>query len=131
MRGTRLFEVAAAWNIVAGLGAMSEPALFYRLAYAYEGPIDAVWLQMHYGFWFLIVLFGVGYGMVGRDPEHNRGILVLGVLGKTAFALFWIAQFLVWRATAVLALGAVGDLVFTGLFVRWLRRHPALVQTGT
>jgi hypothetical protein len=124
MRRTRLFEVAAAWNVVAGAGAVAQPALYYRLAYAYDGPIDAVWLQMHVGFWFLIVLFGVGYARVGRDPKHNRGVLVLGVLGKTAFALFWIAQFVAWRATTLLALGAVGDLVFAGLFARWLLRHP-------
>jgi hypothetical protein len=125
MRRTRLFEAAAAWNLIAGVGAMAQPALFYRLAYAYDGPIDAVWLQMHFGFWFLIVLFGIGYGMVGRDPEHNRGILVLGVVGKTGFALFWIAQFLAWRASALLALGAVGDLAFAVLFVQWLRREAS------
>jgi hypothetical protein len=123
MRGTRLFEIAAAWNIVAALGAMAQPALFYRLAFSYEGPIDPVWLQMHLGFWFLIALFGIGYGAVGRDPEHNRGILVLGVIGKTGFGLYWIAQFVAWRASSLLALGATGDLVFAALFVRWLRRN--------
>jgi hypothetical protein len=125
MRGTRLFEVAAAWNIIAGVGGMAQPALFYRLAYRYDGPMDAVWLQMHFGLWSFILLFGVGYWLVGRDPEHNRGILVLGVLGKTAFGLFWIAQFVAWRATALLALGATGDLVFAALFLRWLRRTRA------
>lgn len=125
MRAKRLFQVAAAWNIVAGIAAMVQPALFYRLAYAYDGPIDAIWLQMHIGFWLLIVLLGVGYVLVGRDPEHNRGIVVLGAMGKTVFALFWMAQFVAWRATPLLALGAAGDLVFAGLFVGWLRRTSA------
>ena len=124
MRGPRLFQIAAAWNIVAGAAAMAQPALFYRLAYAYDRPIDPVWLQMHIGFWFLIVLFGIGYGLVGHDPEHNRGILVLGVIGKLGFVVFWLVQIAAWRGTAWLVPGAVGDLVFAGLFLRWLRQHP-------
>jgi hypothetical protein len=125
MTDKRFFEIAAGWNLVAATGVMIQPGLFYKLAYGYEGPIDGVWLQLHIGFWFLIGLFGVGYGLVGRDPVHHRGTLVLGVIGKTGFALFWIAQVALWRGTLLLLPGALGDLVFAGLFVRWLRRHPA------
>jgi hypothetical protein len=109
---------------------MAQPGLFYRLAYAYDGPIDPVWLQMHVGFWFLIVVFGIGYGMVGHDPEHNRGILVLGVIGKLGFVMFWLAQILAWRGTLWLVPGAIGDLVFAGLFLRWLRRHPVPARSA-
>jgi hypothetical protein len=124
MTDKRFFQIAAGWNFAASLGALAQPALFYRLAYAYDGPIDGVWLQIHVALWFLIALFGLGYGLAGYDPVHYRGAVVLGVIGKVAFGLFWIGAFIAGRVTVLLLAGAVGDLVFAALFVRWLRKHP-------
>jgi hypothetical protein len=123
MADKRLLQVAAVLNVLVGLGAMVQPARFYHLAYSYDGPIDGAWLQLHVGFWFLIALFGAGYWLAARDPVHNRGILVLGVIGKVSFALYWIAQVAVWRANAFLLPAALGDLALAALFVRHLRRH--------
>jgi hypothetical protein len=118
----RFFRIAAAWNLLAAGGAMLQPALVYRMDYGYDGPIEGIWLQLHYGFWLCVAVFGVGYALVAADPTKNRGIVVMGVVGKTAIALYWTAQFLLWRGTIVLLAGALGDLAFAGLFLRWLRR---------
>jgi hypothetical protein len=127
MKRERLFSLAAAFNILGAIGGMTQPALFYRLMYGYDGPIDGVWTVMHVGFWFLIGVFGVGYALVGQDPVHNRGILVLGVIGKLGFVLSWLVEIAVWRGTAWLIPGAAGDLLFALLFLRWLRAHPVRV----
>jgi hypothetical protein len=126
MSDKRFFAIAAAWNGIAGVAALARPALFYEIFYGYDGPLDGVWLAMHACFWFLILLFGAGYAMVGRDPVHYRGVAVLGAVGKIAFGLAWIGQVVAWRAKPALLPGAVGDLVFAALFLRWLRRTRAL-----
>lgn len=73
----------------------------------------------------LVITFGYAYFMVGRDPVTYRPYAILGTIGKLlvvaviAPVLFSLSQG--W----ILALLAMGDLLFALLFIHFLRTYPA------
>jgi hypothetical protein len=68
-----------------------------------------------------VALFGVAYGWLARSSTIDRPMLAFGSIGK--FGAFLVAASL-WLAAvvpAVVALIALGDLVFAVLWFSWLR----------
>jgi hypothetical protein len=69
-----------------------------------------------------VMLFGVAYAWLARQPIIDRPLVAFSALGKAsvfaAIFLFWILGDLPGRS----ALAAVGDLVFAMIFVSWLIR---------
>jgi len=69
-----------------------------------------------------VLLFGVAYAWLARQPVIDRPLVAFSALGKAsvfaAILVFWILGDLTGRS----ALGAVGDLVFAVIFVNWLVR---------
>ena len=69
---------AAVYNVIAGLAML----IFYHEGYrglglektAFNLPIQLVGM--------CVVLFGVGYWIVSRNPVENRNVLLLGMLSK-------------------------------------------------
>jgi hypothetical protein len=68
-----------------------------------------------------VLVFGIGYYIVSRDPGRNRGIVWMGMLAKIAFFFAAIPYFLKKKITAITFLLAFGDLVFGILFGLFLR----------
>jgi hypothetical protein len=117
-----VFALAAFFNLAVGVPLLLAP----RTALASlvgGGPGDMVLAQI---LGVLISVFGVGYGMVARDPQGNRGIAWLGVIGKLPLPVilwFYVRADLVPVRTLLLSLG---DLGFAVLFVLFLwRTAPA------
>ena len=75
--------------------------------------------------WMSVVLFGVGYAIVARDPTRNHGIVGLAMVGKTYVGLAWIAGFISGVVGMIGLIGAVGDLVFAAIFAAFLANPPA------
>jgi len=69
-----------------------------------------------------VMLFGVAYAWLARQPIIDRPLVAFSALGKasvfSAILVFWILGDLPGRA----ALGAVGDVVFAVIFAGWLVR---------
>jgi hypothetical protein len=36
----------------------------------------------HYNFWFVVLAMGIGYAIVARNPAENRGLILIGAIGK-------------------------------------------------
>ncbi len=117
-----LFWIAAAFNVVAGLPMLLAPA--DTLAKLVQ-PVPESLLTAQLAAW-LIVVFGLGYAMVARDPQRHRGIVWMGVVGKAPIALLvWLNGGAAALATPTFLL-ALGDLVFVALFLAFLlRTRPA------
>jgi len=80
-----------------------------------NAPFDQVAL-------FAIALFGYGYWMVGRNPRAHRGIVMLGLIGKIAVVSVLFGHFfLVGDVNFNLAGLAIGDVVYSALFIHVLR----------
>ena len=116
-----VFWLAAAFNFLVGLPMLVAPEVLLP-AIGQSVPDDLLLTRLAA---LLIVVLGVGYGMVARDPVANRPILWLGVLGKAPIPM------LVWLGggAAVLTSNAfilsLGDLAFAALFLLYLLTHKA------
>ncbi|TNE51198.1 MAG: hypothetical protein EP343_03670 [Deltaproteobacteria bacterium] len=116
-----LFWVAMGYNVVAAIGPLVMPKLFTTLFFATSPASLSVISLLHIQLaWICVFAFGVGYGIVALNPQYNRGILLLGILGKlyvgVLFSVFW------WSGHLQVAafLGGLGDIVFAALFFIYL-----------
>ncbi len=116
---TVIFVVAALFNFAVGLPMLLAPeAMLASLGQ----PVPDDLLMTRLGS-LLIVVLGIGYAMVARDPVANRPILWLGVIGKAPIPL------LVWLSGGAAALSSsafllsLGDLAFATLFLLYLLTH--------
>ena len=62
--------------------------------------------------------------MVGRAPSANRGIAVVGALGKLVVVAIVVSHWLAGSATPQMAALVSGDLVYAVLFLVFLK-HSA------
>ena len=114
-----VFGLATLFNFAVGLPMLVAPEALLP-AIGQPVPDDLLMTRLAA---LLIVVLGVGYGMVWRDPVANRPILWLGVLGKAPIPL------LVWQASGAAALASstfilsLGDLAFAALFLVYLLTH--------
>lgn len=117
---SRAFVVAAIFNLLIGLCLLIAPGAGPALLPLPAG--DWLWPRFAGG---LILAFGVGYWIVSRDLDRNRGIVGIGAFGKLLAALilliYWIKGTIgFWAFSAGLI-----DLIFALLFIRFLIRYPA------
>lgn len=114
-----VFAIAALFNFAVGLPMLLAPEALLA-AIGQPEPADLLMTRLAA---LLIVVLGIGYGMVWRDPVANRAILWLGVLGKAPIPL------LVWLTGGAAALASssfllsLGDLAFAALFLAYLLTH--------
>ncbi len=117
---TRLFGLAAIFNILIGLLLLIDPSMMPKFV-----PLpadDFIWPRLAGG---LIFFMGVGYWLVSRNLDTNRGIIVIGAGGKLLTALM-LAIYGIKGTIGfwTFSLGLI-DLVFALLFIRFLIRFPA------
>lgn len=116
---TVVFALAAVFNFAVGLPMLLAPeTMLANLGQPVPDDLLMTWLAS-----LLIVVLGIGYVMVARDPVANRPILWLGVIGKAPIPL------LVWQSGGAAALSSsafilsLGDLAFAALFLLYLLTH--------
>lgn len=115
----RMFTLAALYNLALGFVFL---VFFSRLMALFHMPVPppemAIFHQMAI---LLAMVFGVGYQMVSRNPHRQKGIVVLGIIGKSVVFLLFLYHFAFSGLHAVIFLIGVGDLVFVVLFCKFLR----------
>jgi hypothetical protein len=77
-----------------------------------------------------LLLWGIAYGLVARAPMKNRAIVWVGGVGKVFIFFSMTQRFVSGGATALAFAVGVGDLVFAGLFGRFLWRTRASVAAS-
>ena len=116
-----MFTIAAAFNIIAvfllhpatGIAAMLDlqPLIGY-------GAFEQIALLAIGG-------FGVGYWIVSRNPEQNRGLVVLGMLLKVGVTAIIVGHYLAGDANLRMLLLVSGDALFALAFLHFLRSRAA------
>ena len=119
---TRFLGFAGVFNILVGLvGTLAPDALAGPLGVAM--PADS-WL-FHRIAGSAVFTFGIGYLMASANLDRHRGMIVIGVVGKSLavalFALYWLHGTIPLRAFTL----AIPDIVFVIFFLRFLRRYQA------
>ena len=117
-----VFRVKGMWNCAASVGfLLGDDALRDRLQVPHPDPVyRAMFLALAFA-------FGLGYWWVGCDPEKNRDIIRMGVLGQLsvfvvlAYAVGFAPQRLPWPfflPGVIDALFAIAFLIFLWQYSR-------------
>ena len=116
-----LFTVAAAFNLTVGLALLSFAGAILPLL-GMTAPSNPLFLQLAAG---LVAVFGVGYALAAHDPVANRGIVLIGAIGKAPVPLIVWLNMQAGHASAQLFMLSLGDLAFAIAFVVYLMRPRA------
>lgn len=113
-----IFAVAAAFNLAVGAIILLQPGSLSATPFS-GTPQEALLIQ---SCGWLIAVFGLGYLLVAVAPLANRGIALLGVVGKAAMPViaypFYAAGQVPFESYAL----TLGDLAFVVLFAVFLIR---------
>ncbi|MBN2170879.1 MAG: hypothetical protein JW819_06130 [Candidatus Krumholzibacteriota bacterium] len=114
-----LFVIAAVYDGVLGLVFLVAPAAMFRWF--------GVTPPNHYGYVqfpaLLLIVFGLLFAAVARNPVRNRNLIPYGVMLKIAYCgtvfAYWLSQGIpgMWKPFAI------ADLAFLVLFL-WAYRSP-------
>ncbi|MER3445383.1 MAG: hypothetical protein C4291_00460 [Candidatus Dadabacteria bacterium] len=114
----RVFLIGALWNIVGGAFITLFAVWIFSTANLTPPQPPA-----YFHSWIaLFVTFGIGYYMVYRDMYGNKNIVILGIIGKMAFAIIFIYNMITLRGQVPLffLIPVIGDLIFAALFGMFL-----------
>lgn len=114
-----LFLVAGLFNVLAGCLGMVFPTYGLKFASGLEIGAPSV-LFTFFMLSFAVALFGVGYFMVAFNAASNRGLVVVGVIGKISFPVMVLYGYLNEMATLEFMVLIFGDLIWAGFFARYL-----------
>lgn len=115
----RMFWIAAFWNLAGGCAIIAATSWIFGSA-GVPKPAPPLY---YYAWIALFMTFGIGYYLVYRDMYRNRDIVLLGAIGKLAFAAVFVYNFLAYPGGVprLFLIPVIGDLVFVVLFVLFLR----------
>jgi len=114
----RLFFGAALYNLTLGLIFLT---LFSQIMNLFHMPTPSQELAVFHQMGILLAMvFGVGYYMVSRDLHAQRGIVVLGIIGKIIVFLLFSFHLLFSGLHFIIFLIGAGVLVFALLFCKFL-----------
>ena len=112
-----LFVTAAVFNWLVGLGLLFDASLLFRLFGVTPLPTEFLFVQL---FAWLVIVFGIGYYWVSRDPGSNISLIKLGMLGKASVVLVSLAAVVTGGISWQMMILASADLVYAILFWRAL-----------
>jgi hypothetical protein len=119
---SKFFLISALYNIIAAFNGMAFFEVMNKLFFGLKTKIQyGVTTFILRTFYTHVLVFGIGYYIVSRDPSRNRGIVWMGMLAKISFFFVAIPYFLKNKITAITFLLAFGDLVFGVFFGLFLR----------
>ena len=126
-----LFLVAGIWNIGAAFPCWIGSVFMQEQAFKLFGMPTTVSLFPFHAMFWLIITFGVGYIIVSRNIEENRGIVIIGIIGKILYALDCIITVSLKEANLILLGTGLVDLIFVILFIDFLlKTRKNTVQTA-
>jgi hypothetical protein len=116
-----LFFASALWNLLIAGSSLLLPKLSNKLTFGFgsvitHGPATFA-LRLT---WALVFVYGIGYYFVSRDPERNRGIVWMGIIGKLSFFFTALAYFPKKIITLLAMILCLGDFIFSILFALFL-----------
>jgi len=113
-----MFLTAALFNWAVGLALALKAQLLFDLFRVTPSPTEPLFLQL---FSWLVIVFGIGYFWVWKDPAANVPIIKLGILGKLSVVLAALACVVMGAVSWQMMILASADLLYVFLFWRALQ----------
>ena len=116
-----MFRFAAFFNVAIAVSL----ALWQRRILPFLGMETLANTAFFHLFLGLVFIFGIGYYRVSKDAGKNRDIVWLGVWGKLLVVVLLLGHAVYGNVSWGVAALWSGDLLFAGLFLRflWFSRH--------
>ena len=114
-----LFLLAGLFNGLAGGLGMAFPVPGLKFVTGLETAEPAV-LFTFFLLCFAVSLFGLGYALVAFNAPANRGLVVVGAIGKICFFVIALYGYLNEVATLAFVVVTIGDVIWAGLFASYL-----------
>ena len=119
----RMFLIGALWNLLGGVLVLVLTDRIFasgKLTPPYPPPYYQSWIA-------LFMTFGIGYYMAFRNPVANKNIVILGMIGKLAFAAIFICSMIVFpgQIPMFFLIAVIGDVIFVllfGMFLNFARK---------
>ncbi|MBU0994842.1 MAG: hypothetical protein KJ737_20310 [Proteobacteria bacterium] len=119
----QFFVIAGIWNFCYTVPALTMPKFYFYMMYGFE-TVDFYKIYLNSVFFVAVGIFGIGYFIIASDPPKHKGIIVLGIIGKTAVAGLFYYLYAIDRVTFLPPMGGTGDLIFTGYYTYYLFKGP-------
>ena len=114
----RVLLVAAAWNILGGVGALLDPS--HHFAQMYRGSLqldDPVQMFFFRTVWIAVMAWGLAYLAAALRRPARAVVQLTGSAGKIAYAAAATALVLEGAGAPALLLVALADAFFAALFI--------------
>jgi hypothetical protein len=111
--------IGSIWNL-----ALAIPILL--MSFFINPGLSMLGLLYYQAFLWAVILFGIGYGVVGLNLDKNHAVIVLGVIGKILVFLYYLIYFLLGVLDITYVLVGTGDLIFAILFIEFLLNYKKL-----
>ena len=108
-----MFIIGAIWNLAAAISLLI-------MSYFINLGLSTLGLIYYQFFLNSVILFGIGYFIVGININKNHGIVLLGIVGKIGVFTYFLAYFILGIMTILLVIAGIIDLIFACLFVEFL-----------
>ena len=94
---------------------------------SYFGTPAVLYGSMYYQvFMFTVIIFGIGYLIVGLNIDQNHWIVLMGIIGKLLVFLFFTINYINGAIVLFKLIIAIGDLIFAILFIEFLLNFKKL-----
>src|SRR5208283_3830281 len=99
------FLISAIWNLYFSISAIFFPEYTLKLAYGEE--VASAIFNNYYTYTFYnfqsaaILVFGIGYYIVSRDVSKNHGIVLLGIIGKLFFFIYYTIMYFTLHSSVI------------------------------
>lgn len=116
-----LFIISAIWNLIGAVFGYFNTAITFQAFFGRE-LTDPLYYTIYQGAWGTTLVYFIGYSIVAYNPIKHTGIVIVGGIGKVAFAISLLKLFLSGFASSIVFVVIVGDLIFTLLFAHYFYR---------
>ncbi len=118
----QIYFLGSLWNFSFAFNGLVMPRLTMWLISGSKNNITGILPRTFFAFfWAAVGVFGWGYYLVSRDPDKNQGIIWMGCLAKVIIFLTFARLYLLRHIKLFGFLAALGDLIWTILFLAALR----------
>jgi hypothetical protein len=105
------FKITAIGNIIGAILAMISMSTHLEMFYT-ETETSTMLRFYHYNLWAFVLMLGVGYWFLGREPIRNRVLALIGAVGKLFIMFSWIHLLSINHAKPLIILAILYDGFF-------------------
>jgi hypothetical protein len=105
------FKITAIGNIIASILAIASMSNHLEMFYGITENTTILRFY-HFNLWFFVLILGVGYWFLGKDPIRNRVMALVGALGKLFIMFSWIHLLSANHAKPLILLAIIYDGFF-------------------